>query len=979
MTPKQKELMEKAKARMAEREGNTTDSWLWSKLSGKEYVEPEGSRIPPEMLTAGGTSPEEIARHKAILDQMEQDAQAGRPLPPPTADDTAGMTNEQIKRRTEIYRNAPGFQDPEWVTGPMVGNMGSYNGAKVMEPYGGIGNTQVGRALTFAPTSVADGVENVKSVIGSAMDVIPTAVTGRDPGYSDVASSNRMIPGDSIVEGVTHGVGNALALPVGGGIAATKLGKFGQGAVLGALESLSTGKGDGILFEGLMSNPGREGSDAETLKAAAGRAIDFMTISGMLQGVGDSASYLYSAAKEKASPLIETVSGGFAKDKVAQKFVLDFMAPIESMEPQVRERVYNALIRSTEGVDIAKGDSFSRVFTGLDQLKKTKEFEDIAPQLSLVQDHALNMKNSVDSSIGKFVKTKEANDLRGAAPIAESAKTARGIASPEDMARAADVPAQAYDDAVEGATEAQRFMDAKGPGQTGMDLMESYKEAKRQADVLYGNVKEELGDIVLDEDNTKILKTLPKFKKSETINYRDAMNSLEDIRTAIRKTNDPNVESQLLSVVEDLYENIPASVADTMPEVAQMANQARAFYRDEFKGLFNSSLGGRTSTGSVGRDMVLDPNDAELADMEQSFADVSRAAVAPTAQPKQRENMRTALDKFGPEGSSQRLTDLEQAPAALEAAKKNEKFVGDASAPFRRDGVAPDVVDGKQISKRSVEEPTLQFSEAIDGGRNGVRNLLDNIPEGESRDQVEQGLKRSWLEKFNREVSDNPLDVPSPEDLPEDLTGLKARQSTDKYTNAMKEGGVLYETGKEIFGKDEASKKAWQGIRDVAKEVNEIDKAVSKAKDRFRPGSLRDAEGNDLAGAQAAKNIIVTMTLGVLNPAATRARNIGGILVENAYDDSIKLKYLDELMADPTKLNKLLKEELPRLQTDLNAEAAKRMIDTYFKRALTRSFFQDDEKGYQDWRDNYALAIEQEQFQEDGQIPERSGKGNRQK
>jgi hypothetical protein len=959
-----------ARKRMAEAEGQKDPATQPEQDEGRSWWE-----YTPVGFVAGNVIDTLNAEKQSAVDvnALEQLAAEGGELPSPTADMIKGLSWEDQQRLLDLYKNHPNYKPKDYRYGGWLGPQGDIDGKGVPVALPGVVNNPVGRAIWNAPQHMAEGIQELTSTAGGVIDAGAEAL-GFDPDLREAAAPDvRMQPGSSMTESLSSEVAKFAAPGAGAakltGVATSTIGKIAQFALIEGLIGAGVSNTDQEIGGGravlsvLGISPDQIPEDKDDLKflsAKVGMAMDFVAMSavtaGLLKGSREAGKIAWSKIP---MPLIRQFSESAANRHTAKTFGRDFMRTLDSLPEEKQVKVMSAIQRSFEKSE--GSDTFATVFNNLDQIKQSDEFIDVAKEISDVQRHVMNMRNSVESMAGNFEQYSQADARRRGAGLKQMeafGETPEGGAG-FDLDEGTRAIRETGENILEDAKSAREAI----PGQRNA-VYEStsriQKDLQRKVSEYYGGVEELVGEEPLSKEFLSLADEAGISFENDT--YGEALRSLGKINKGLSRaiqSNDENKIAAFRALREEIYDGELDRIADAVgtDDVKEVLDEAKRFYREEYANTFKNNA----PTPSVGPARLAEMDIPEGRSNEASALSQRSAArksiagdVADDQDPEITESFRKTFSKYGTDEDLKLLDEMESGKRVADVSDKNAKrYTEDTIGDFVDPDAPRTVQKGRETLPPSANDPQDQFKNMFSSGPNRARNILEQAKKTGEYEKVRGSMKRAWIRHITESIADDPKGTLTSSARPVLL------QDSRKLSNTM--NSPEWKVAKELFNDDEIA--ILKHIEDTFQKIDKVDRAGKSSKNRSIPDAYDVITNSNLTMAQKAKNLITTMWLGVLNPTATKARSIGGMVLEATNPSSQQSKYLDSLMSDSRNMTKVMKDLETGLGNKKYSGAVKKAFDQ-MKGAWIRSG--GDEETWDQQVDRIMTDIEQASMEENG-------------
>lgn len=200
--------------------------------------------------------------------------------------------------------------------------------------------------------------------------------------------------------------------------------------------------------------------------------------------------------------------------------------------------------------------------------------------------------------------------------------------------------------------------------------------------------------------------------------------------------------------------------------------------------------------------------------------------------------------------------------------------------------------------------------------------------------QAQRGMRAAFIRKFNERIFDPSKQTKGAMDT---KTGFASQRPSVKQVEAASftKDDPLYQSGLEIFGED---RQALEYIQALVEEEAKSKKLMTNT------GAAVAAQNKGLkAGSIQGVGRLITWTLGVLNPTATRAKTITSAAID-AMDPENKLRvFAEEILSDGENFVKEARKAMAKDKTTIPPEV-KRYIRKTMVKAGIRVPLEDDEE-----------------------------------
>lgn len=242
----------------------------------------------------------------------------------------------------------------------------------------------------------------------------------------------------------------------------------------------------------------------------------------------------------------------------------------------------------------------------------------------------------------------------------------------------------------------------------------------------------------------------------------------------------------------------------------------------------------------------------------------------------------------------------------------------------------------QETQKREKEIFTEEFKNFFEGSdykpKEGANQIFDDLIKGGESNQLSRvvrhinesgspearaGMRGAYI----KYLKDNLFDIKkqdkaaTPFNRPAVNAGKMSEFTKDSPT---------YKAGEVIFA-DEPQ--ALEYIQQVAEEISKNKKAALNTGEGFGA-----ADKATRGGVEKAKNLLVTWTLGVLNPTATKARSISSSVLDSMDPADKVAKFAEEIMADSTKFSEMAKKYMGKEMKVLTPE-----MKMYLRRSMIKA------------------------------------------
>lgn len=464
--------------------------------------------------------------------------------------------------------------------------------------------------------------------------------------------------------------------------------------------------------------------------------------------------------------------------------------------------------------------------------------------------------------------------------------------------------------------------------------------------------------------------------KANIETYSDALNNIKELkRIAKRVSTSPEKREYISTIIEDIRTTELDDIINSIdaPEVKQALNEAQTFYRDQYASRFRNSSGttpvglAKMSKDRGFRDPV--PGSAtELSQkaggrrtLKQSFNKESndnigqsiyevinkygtpedKAVVDQIPVGEALRSLRDAMDVGDwniedPKTTSalvntlreyrdrvtnpERKTEIDQVLSVLQSEYKNItqfrelldtqiKRSDELKKRFRQDIISDfinkydfdtvtdiskgNLKDGVTLSSKPLSQ---QLDTFFDKGADVTDTLVKKMEEVLAPEELaiaKSSLKSSWLESVSRKITDK-----------------SGSFDSTQYSSQFEK---MIASGEKIFT-SEQDKVLFDSVKTIIDRIGKVETQLTSGSVKAITPTAAVYLGKHVQGeAQGSMNKIISFTVGVLNPLATKLRQGSSVMAKTLTPDDFFKAYLDRLASDPeyfaTRLAKALNEE----------------------------------------------------------------------
>jgi len=234
---------------------------------------------------------------------------------------------------------------------------------------------------------------------------------------------------------------------------------------------------------------------------------------------------------------------------------------------------------------------------------------------------------------------------------------------------------------------------------------------------------------------------------------------------------------------------------------------------------------------------------------------------------------------------------------------------------------------------KNTEDALKAFDDVLDKGQSSKLKNVVNAVNRSGDESAKRGLRAAYIRKFRERLFDKTKRQKGATKggLASDRPALKSNE-----TATFAEGDDLYQAGLEIF-KDEPQ--ALEFIAGLTKEASDASKLATNT-----GAELAAANKASKAGSIQGVGRLITWTLGVLNPAATRAKTITSAAID-AMDPEDKLRIFSEyILSDASNFSKEAKKYMAK-----DAGAASPEMKAFLRKSMVKAGIRapmSDDKDY---------------------------------
>lgn len=824
-------------------------------------------------------------------------------------------------------------------------------------------NTQLGRGLWNLDKSFESGWKQGVETIASGVDV--TAKTmGKDWDASGFVKkyltsvNGKNAPGDNFIEDTVDEFGRVLPAVLATPqalyttIATTKTGLALQSAVLAAIEASVSKEGSGLTpLEGYLRSFSTD-EDKQEVLGRLGLAADIMTIGQLGKGALEGLGFIGTAIKERIkNPIKKGINPAFRDTKTAEQFLIDVLSPLEVADKETRLAVTKMLRKSiNDASDNVSGDAFTRFFNDLgDQISTLDPESDksLIQNVELVRDHLMSMKAAVDTKKGVLPETAAADlRFRGEPEAVRERSMSQYPEGSMEVSRNTLVQARenlagTRDDLVGREQNLPRVVSDK--------VIAAEEAGYRQAHQAYEDAKELASELDVTDEIKQMAVGLttssnPAVKKvadqlvSEEASMKTGIDSIKTLRDAYGKTSNQEEREAIKSLIAGIYN---FGDEDTiLPDALQAArNKWRTYIQTASDPLGGPGVG---QINQMGRSAKTIPAQATQV---QRGTDTMRQALDPNMEPEVQESIRNILRQYGQEGDELLVSEAISAKPLREAADKKLSLT---------DKYLEDVTDVHDPSRVSDAPAVRSFGKLFDNaGSDKVRFIMEEAEKYPSaqKEVIVNGLRRAWFENLATKIF-------------KDESGRQVLDTGKSMDIRSKE---FWDVTRRLF-KDEEAAEGFAKLVDSIKKVENVSSRVGGSANRSIPQAVKLAFAGS-GDMHMAKNVLVTTFLGVLNPVATKARNVGGIAIDTLTANIDRSKFLDSLLSDPSALKEISKVFESNLEKEIGWKGLRQVFDTVLKRAMVRGAGgrTEAEDQYNKYMELLQMEYEQEKLESESQ------------